>query len=34
MTSMVDVQVWAQEVDTVAARLAPRFGRADQVGPS
>ena len=29
MTSMVDAQVWAQEVDTVAARLAPRFGRAE-----
>ena len=29
MTSMVDAQVWAQEVDRVAAGLAPRSGRAE-----
>ncbi len=29
MTSLVDAQVWAQELDAVAERIAPRFGRAE-----
>jgi len=29
MTSVVDARAWAQELEAIAPRIAPRFGRAE-----